>query len=170
MFTLKDYRRFASDPAFTKAQETLRWCLRDSYNHQATWYDYLVLPESRPEVLMVCALARLSLYQGAPDQAQSYLEQALGLDQAYWRAWYYLGITCALSGQRDRAAASFRQAAASLLARTRDFTGPWWQYRMNRVGLVTEQLQIYGQAIQRVGAAPLETIVPVQPPAAPEGP
>jgi hypothetical protein len=65
VFTLEDYRRFASDPAFTKAQETLRWCLRDSYAHQATWDDYLVLPESRPEVLMVCDLARLSLYQGA---------------------------------------------------------------------------------------------------------
>ena len=163
VFTLDDYRRFASDPAFTKAQETLRWCLRDA--HDAHRDDWLALLEPRPEVAVVCDLARLSLYQGALDQAQSYLDQALGLDQAYWEAWYYLGITYGLSGQRDRAAASFRQAAASLLARERDPTRPWY-----RVDLLTEQLQIYGQAIQRLGASALETIAPVQPPVAPEGP
>jgi hypothetical protein len=30
-FTLDDYRRFASDPAFAKAQEELQWCLRDAH-------------------------------------------------------------------------------------------------------------------------------------------
>jgi tetratricopeptide (TPR) repeat protein len=163
VFTLEDYRRFASDPAFEKAQEALRWYLRDA--HEASRDDWLALLEPRPEVPVVCDLARLSLYQGAPDQAQTYLDQALGLDQACWDAWYYLGITCALTGQRDRAAASFRQAAVSLLARERDPTDPW--YRSN---LVTDQLQVYGQAIQRLGAAAFETIMPVRPPSAPERP
>jgi tetratricopeptide (TPR) repeat protein len=168
VFTLDDYRRFATDPAFVKAQEALRWYLRDAYDaHRDDW---LTLLEPHPEVAVMCDLARLSLYQGAPDQAQTYLDQALGLDQACWEAWYYLGITCALSGQRDRAAASFRQSLRSSLTRERDFTGPWWQYRMNRINLVTDQLQIYGQAIQRLGAAALETIMPVRPPSAPEPP
>jgi tetratricopeptide (TPR) repeat protein len=168
VFTLDDYRRFASDPAFEKAQEALRWYLRDA--HEASRDDWLTLLDPRPEVAVVCDLARLALYQGVPEQAQTYLDQALGLDQGCWEAWYYLGITYALTGQPEHAAASFRQAAVSLLARPRDFTGPWYQYRMNQINLVTEQLQIYGQAIQRLGAAALETIVPVQPPAAPEDP
>jgi tetratricopeptide (TPR) repeat protein len=168
VFTLDDYRRFANDPAFATAQEALRWYLRDA--HDAHRDDWLTLLEPRPEVVVVCDLARLSLYQGAPDQAQTYLEQALGLDQACWEAWCYLGITCALIGQRDRAATSFRQAVVSLLAQERDFTGPWYEYELNRIDLVTQQLQIYGQAIQRLGASALETIAPVQPPAAPEGP
>jgi hypothetical protein len=168
VFTLDDYHRFASDPTFATAQEALRWCLRDA--HDAHRDDYPVLLNPRPEVAAVCDLARLSLYQGAPGQVQTYLDQALGLDQGCWEAWYCLGITCALTGQPDRAAASFRQAAASVLARTRDFTGPWWQYRMNRIRLVTGQLRVYGQAIQRLGAAALETIMPVRPPSAPERP
>lgn len=111
----------------------------------------------------MCDLARLSLYRGEPDQAQSYLDQALELDQTCSEAWYYLAITCALIGQRDRAVASFRQAMASLLAQEHDSTDPW--YRNN---LVTDQLQIYGQAIQRLGAAALATVSPPRPPSAPE--
>jgi tetratricopeptide (TPR) repeat protein len=159
VFTLDDYRRFTSDPAFTKAQETLQWDLHDAHERGG----YLQLDEPRPQVEVVCDLARLSLYQGQPDQAQTYLNQALELDQACWDAWYYRGITCALSGQPDRAATSFRQALTSLLARERDFTDPWY-----RVNLVTEQLQVYGQAIQRLGAAALEAIVPARPPSPPE--
>jgi tetratricopeptide (TPR) repeat protein len=159
VFTLDDYRRFASDPAFTKARQELQWALRDAHERGG----YLELLEPRPEAEVVCDLARLSLYQGAPDQAETYLDQALGLDQAYWEAWYYLGITCAIAGQHDRAAAAFRQATASSLARERDPTDPWY-----RINLVTEQLQIYGQAIQRLGAAALETIMPARPPSPPE--
>jgi tetratricopeptide (TPR) repeat protein len=161
VFTLDDYRRFASDPAFAKAQEELRWCLRDA--HEASRGDWLASLEPRPEAEVVCDLARLSLYQGEPDQAQTYLDQALELDQTYSEAWYYLAITCALIGQRDRAAASFRQAMASLLAQEHDSTNPWY-----RSSLVTGQLQIYGQAIQRLGAAALETVGPARPPSAPE--
>ena len=161
VFTLDDYRRFASDPAFANAQEELRWCLRDA--HEASRGDWLASLEPRPEAEVVCDLARLSLYQGEPDQAQTYLDQALELDQTYSEAWYYLAITCALIGQRDRAAASFRQAMASLLAQEHDSTNPWY-----RSSLVTDQLQIYGQAIQRLGAAALETVSPARPPSAPE--
>jgi tetratricopeptide (TPR) repeat protein len=165
VFTRDDYRRFASDPAFAEAQESLRWCLRDAYQ-EARDDDrerLLDVLEPRPEAEVVCDLARLSLYQGEPDQAQAYLDRALELDQASWEAWYYLAITCAVTGQRDRAAASFRQAATSLLARERDPTDPW--YRSN---LVTDQLQLYGQAVQRLGAAALETIAPAGPPSPPE--
>jgi Tfp pilus assembly protein PilF len=91
------------------------------------------------------------------------LDQALELDQTYSEAWYYLAITCALIGQRDRAAASIRQAMASLLAQEHDSTNPWY-----RSSLVTGQLQVYGQAIQRLGAAALETVSPARPPSAPE--
>jgi hypothetical protein len=41
------------------------------------------------------------------------------------------------------------------------FTGPWWEYQLNRINLVTDQLQVYGQAIQRLGATALETIMPI---------
>jgi tetratricopeptide (TPR) repeat protein len=164
VFTLDDYRRFANDPAFTKAQEALQWALRDT--HEDGGYLQLITP--RPQAEVVCDLARLSLYRGEPDQAQTYLDQALALDQTHWQAWYYLGITCALTGQPDRAAASFRQALTSSVTRERDFTGPWWQYRMNRIDLVTEQLQIYGQAIQRLGGASLERVMPIRPPSAPK--
>jgi tetratricopeptide (TPR) repeat protein len=159
VFGLGDYRRLGSDPAFAKAQQELQWALRDAHARGGD----LELLEPRPEADVVCDLARLSLYQGAPDQAQTYLDRALELDQASWEAWYYLGITCAISGQRDRAAGSFRQAAKSVLELERDPTDPWY-----RVRLVTDQLQIYGQAIQRLGAAALETMVPARPPPPPK--
>jgi tetratricopeptide (TPR) repeat protein len=107
VFTLEDYRRFVSDPAFTKAQEVLRWCLRDAHERGG----YLELLEPRPEAEVVCDLARLSLYQGAPEQAQTYLEQALGLDQAYWEAWR--GRPPAGPGRRPPPpTASYRQIGA----------------------------------------------------------
>ncbi len=166
VFTLDDYRRFASDPAFAKAQEALQWSLRDADQAYREHYRKhlpelpVLLP---PEAEAVCDLARLSLYQGAAAQAQAYLDQSLALDQRLWKAWYYLGITCAVTGQRDRAAAAFRKAATCFLAQERDPTCPWY-----RVDLVTDQLRIYGQAIQRLGAAALETIMPARPPSPPE--
>jgi hypothetical protein len=39
---------------------------------------------------------------------------------------------------------------------------------MNRIDLITEQLQIYGQAIQRLGAASLERVMPTRPPSTPK--
>jgi hypothetical protein len=52
VFTLEDYRRFASDPAFTKAQEVLRWCLRDAHERGG----YLEPLEPRPAAEVVCDL------------------------------------------------------------------------------------------------------------------
>ena len=164
VFILDDYRRFGSDPAFAEVRETLRWDLRDAHDelredHLRRLPGTLVVPPSSTELR--CELARLSLYQGDPDQALVELDRALAIDPADWEAWYYLGITCAITGQRGRAAAAFGEAATGLLALETRPTNVW-----ERISFVALQLEVYGQAIQRLGADALETVLPALPPPA----